>query len=189
MTKFDDLERELSVKFFGQAKDVTAMAREFEHLASMHRARRGADQASELEESRAVVLVCVADQLDAVANPKLNPKVRVALMEAVTMLVRAYQGTFPALEGSGVLVGPSRNGAGQVRRSKPGLSSDLIGLLVSVRAGLVTYRRFGFEVSCMRAEGDVTHEVMALMGLGLVEVPDAPSGLVGLTGKGVAELR
>lgn len=186
MTQYEALERDLSRLFFGQdGKSVPQMEGEFEALAAMHRR-----SPSDVEATRNAALVAVADLLHAASTPSYSIGVRTAMLEAATVLVRAYQDTFPALRGSGVLVGRYRRPAGLVRRSEPArLGKGLLSLLVSARAGLVLFVRSGDGVRFERAGRDVTEDVLTLVGLSLVTVPDRPRGAVRITREGLMELR
>lgn len=181
MTDYARQEQRLSRLFFGQGgKDCEEMSRDFAVLARMHR-----NDPWEISQARAEAAEIVSDLLHRAANLDTSAELRRALLDAAIAIVITYDETWPGAVSRLRAPLRTRGNTGPHR-----LSNAMMSVLTSVRAGLVSYVRSGDGLRCERGGGvDVTTEVEALLGLGLVSIAQLAQGFVAITDEGEQELR
>lgn len=180
MTTFEQNQERLSRQFFGQSgKTVAQMQDEFEQLASMHNT-----QPDELSRDRRAACDVISNMLAVAGDERYGGPMRAAFLHAAVVLVIAYQETFP-----GAVSKLRQRSLRRIPGGALNLSKGQMSALVLVNAGMVSFTRTADGLKFFRDGTEVTEDVSALLGVGLVAVSGDLDGVVTVTAGGVQELR
>jgi hypothetical protein len=178
---YESLEGKLSLLFFGQTgKTVAQMRDDFAELAAMH----ASHPEFGIEHIRADACTTISTMMSFAAQERYGVAMRTAYLRASATIVVAYQETFPGavskLRDTGFRVFASGTVA---------LSNSMLGTLAAAKAGNVKFVRAAEGLRFSIGQADATDDMLALLGVRMIEISDDLEGVATITMEGLRKLR